>query len=187
MKKSMILLVAGIVTLGCIIPSVFPSAQATPTVDCLNIGITDADVDTTLQYGMSLLGSGDWERSYTVNTDQVYVGYISAELNAVVFLDTYALCNATSEVRNYTSEENFALIFANYDEYTLEDSCEKDGDLLSQFTAINEGTEYRANLWFTPLEDPSRALEVMLVFPQADPESLAEYSAVFFPAFTSCK
>lgn len=187
MKRLIILLVAGIVTMGCIVPSVLPSTQATPTVDCLNIDITDADVNTTLQYGMPLLDSGDWERSYTVNTDQVYVSYISAELSAVVFFDTYTLCNAASDIRYYTSEENFALIFANYDEYTLDDSCETNGVLLSQFTAFDGGTEYRANLWFTPLEDPGRALEVMLVFPQTDPESLAEYSAVFFPAFTSCK
>ncbi|MEW6093903.1 MAG: hypothetical protein AB1531_08065 [Chloroflexota bacterium] len=187
MKKIIFFLVAGIVILGCSIPSFFSPTPDTVIVDCSNIAITDADVNSTLEYGTSLLTRGDWKRSYTVNTDQVYATYISDELNAVVFVDTLALCNARTELRAYANEDNLAVILANYEKYTPVDSCEKDGVLLFQFTAFNNETNYNVNIWFSPLENPHRALTVVIVFPQADFNSMEEYSAAFFPALTACK
>ena len=187
MKKVIYFLMAGIVILGCTIPSFLSPTQEISPADCSAISVTDADVNSTLQYGKSLVSKGDWERSYTVKTKQVYASYTSVELNAVVFVDTLALCNASTELKAYANENNLATILANYDSHKLVASCEKDGTLLFQFTALNDEVNYNVNLWFTSLKNPNRALEVMLVFPQTDSTSMKEYSTVFFPALITCK
>jgi hypothetical protein len=187
MKKFNFFLIACVVILACDLPTFLSPSPKTGSADCSNIAITDADLETTLDYGKSMLTTGDWERSYTVQTDQVFATYISSQLNAVVSVNTLALCNARTEVKTYASPENLKIILSNYEKSTQVASCEKDGVLLFQFTAFNDKTDYDINLWVAPLEDPNRALELMVVFPQADPKSMEEYSNAFFPALTACK
>jgi hypothetical protein len=185
MKRVIILITVSLFILGCAIPSFLAPTQQ--TADCSSIAITDADTQATLKYGASLLSQGDWKRSYTVNTDQVFVSYISDSLNAVVFVDTIALCNAKTELKNYANEKNIEIMLSNYESYKSTNSCEKDDTLFFQFTAVDQGTNYNVNLWLKPLDEPNRALEIMLVFPQTDVKNMAEYSSTFYPDFTSCK
>lgn len=185
MRRIITLFTASFFILACATPSFLtPTQQET---DCSSIAITDADTQSTLKYGESLLSQGDWKRSYTVNTDQVFVSYISDGLHAVVFVDTTALCNAKTELKNYANEKNIAIMLSNYESYQSTNSCKKGDTLLFQFTAVDQGTNYNVNLWFKPLDDPNRALEIMLVFPQTDVKNMAEYSSNFYPDFTTCK
>ena len=187
MKKIIFFFLAGILTLGCTLPTfLFPTPESA-SPDCLNLDITEADIASTLDFGTRLLDTGDWIRTYSADTSQVYASYGSAELNAVVFVDTIAFCNTPAELKAWVTEENLDIILSNYEQHTREKSCEKDGILLYQFTAFNQGTNYNINLWFSPLVNPNRALEVMLVFPQADTESMQTYSTEFFPSLTTCK
>jgi hypothetical protein len=187
MKRIVLFLFASFFLFGCTLPPFLSPTPDTANPDCSNIAITDADVDATLEYGKSLLSQGDWKRTYTVATDQVYASYISNELSAVVHVDTLALCNAPVALKPYANQETLTAILSNYDSYLSVASCEKNGALLFQFTALDQGTNYNISLWYALLKNPNRALEVMLVFQQTDPERMAAFAEYFFPNLITCQ
>ena len=190
MKKIIVFIAFGIIVSACSSSSM-PFLQAQPAVptDCASTVITDADVDVTLQYGEKLFTEADWKRTfYTVQTDQVYVSREHKTISAIAFVDRMVLCDASTELKNYANEKNIGIMLANYEKYTPVDSCDKNGTLLFQFTALNGGLEYKINLWLTLIDGhPHNALEVMLVFPKNDLKMMDTYAQEFFPDLSSCK
>ena len=197
MKKVLSLLAAGILMLGCIIPS-FPATETTPSspgsisntgasADCSSLKITDEEVLSTRQYIGNVLSNGDWINDYyTVTPTNVTVDYASTGLHARIQVFTSVLCSANTVLKNYITETNFDFLFRGYDGYSITDSCEKDGILFYQFSATSQGSTFTINSWTRPLEDGNHFMLLSASFPESDAQNLNFYSEAFYPNFTSC-
>lgn len=200
MKKIPFLIAAGILVLGCklLSPALtqpgppedpqFTAPQPEPTpVDCSSLTITDADVRATQQYGKDILSNGDWTSSYNVTATDVIVSYVSTGLQARIEFNTTVLCGAKTVLKNYLNDAYFNAFFSAYDSYAITDSCEKDGTLLYEVSAVYQNSNYSIRSWFEPLDDDNHFMITTAYFPQADTGNLDFYSAAFHPDYASCR
>ncbi len=77
-------------------------------------------------------------------------------------------------------------IMSEYQDVVLQGSCNQDGVLLFEHSAASQGFAYQSRLWFTPTQNPNRAMKVMIVFPSGDEDNLDSFSKAFFPNFMQC-
>ena len=169
---------------------ILPSgASPVVTPGCISNEPTQNDVDRTLTYTDDIFSGADWVRSYTVESGHVYASWSNESLGALSFTEALIFsCGYTeSDLDSYYNEENWQIIFANYESYKPVSECKsKDGLRLYQFTAIKDGYEYAIKYWMLK-DTTTRVMEMMIVFPVESKALMDEYSSKLFPALTSCK
>lgn len=176
---------------GAVIATPILPSGASPVVTpgCISNEPTQNDVDRTLTYTDDIFSGADWVRSYTVESGHVYASWSNESLGALSFTEALIFsCGYTeSDLDSYYNEENWQIIFANYESYKPVSECKsKDGLRLYQFTAIKDGYEYAIKYWMLK-DTTTRVMEMMIVFPVESKALMDEYSSKLFPALTSCK
>ncbi len=198
--KLSILLAISIFLSSCEIPGavlstpVLPSIAATqaPPVDmsgCISPEPTQDDIDRALTYTDEIFSGTEWVRSYTVESSRVSVTFAADSLNAVGFVEALIFpCGyGDPELDTFFSNENWQIIFANYESYEAISEC-KSGDSLRlyQFDAVEAGSDYEIKYWALNDTD-TRVMGLMIVFPVESESLTDEYSSALFPDLTSCK
>jgi len=198
--KISILLTAAIFLSSCEIPGavlstpILPSAAApqSPQVDaagCISVEPTQGDIERSLAFTDEIFSGPEWTRSYTVETGRVSVTYIGDSLSALGFVEALIFpCGyGESDVDGFFSDENWQIIFENYESYKAVSEC-KSGDSLRlyEFNAVEEGYDYEIKYWALNDTD-TRVMETMIVFPVESKSLMADYSSALFPDLASCK
>jgi hypothetical protein len=193
-KLSLLLMVVLFLS-SCEIPGavistpVLPSGtQAADTAGCISSDPSQDDIDRALGYTDQIFSAPEWTRSYTVETNRVYVTW-SSTANAMAFVEALIFpCGyGRTDLDNFFNAENWKIVFANYESYKAVAEC-KLGDVLRlyQFTAVKEGFEYDIKYW--ALNDTAtRVMGMMIVFPTDSKSLMDEYSSNLFPQITSCQ
>ncbi len=161
--------------------------QATPA--CISSEPTDADIDRALTYTEELFSGPDWERSYTVGGGRVSVTWANATDAAIAYSEAliFPCSYEEPDLNNFFSDENWNVIFGNYESYQPIAECRTDDGLrLYQFSATEEGFDYAINYWVEN-DTETRVMDMMIVFPAESTSLMDEYSANLFPELTSCK
>jgi hypothetical protein len=194
--KFSILLITAIFLSACEIPGAVLATPSLPSVGqpvvtpgCISREPTQADIDHALTYAGKIFSGIDWVRSYTVETNRVYVTWSNGPLNALAFTEALIFeCGYTdSDIDAYFSGENWNTIFANYESYQAISECKSTNKLrLYQFTAQKAGFEYAIKYW-TLNDTDTRVMELMIVFPVDSKSLMDEFSSRLFPELTSCK
>ncbi len=164
-----------------------PIEQATPV--CISQEPTDADVDRALTYTKELFSSPDWERTYTVGGGRVVVTWSNGAATAIAYLEAliFPCTYEEPDLNNFFNEENWQIIFANYESYQPVAECRTDNGLrLYQFSAVDSGFTYNINYWVKN-DTETRVISMMIVFPVESEVLMTEYSNSLFPELTSCK
>ena len=194
-KLSLVLVIA-IFLSSCEIPGAVLSTPALPseaqpvgTPSCISSEPTQGDIERALTYTDDIFSGVDWVRSYTVETNRVYVTWANGSLNALAFVEALIFeCGyGEPELDSFFSDENWNIIFANYESYQPVSKCRSEDSLrLYQFTAVKDSFNYEINYW--ALKDTNtRVMEMMIVFPVESKSLMDEYSSNLFPDLTSCK
>ncbi|MBI5962159.1 MAG: hypothetical protein HY863_01685 [Chloroflexi bacterium] len=197
--KSSILFIAAILLSACEIPGAVlstpipPSAAATlaPIVDmsgCISPEPTQNDIDRALAYTDEIFSGTEWTRSYTVESSRVSVTFNSDSLGAVGFVEALIFpCGyGDSDLDTFFSNENWQIVFANYESYKALSECKSGGSLrLYQFNAVEEGGDYKIKYWALNDTD-TRVVGMMIVFPVESESLMDEYASALFPDLTSC-
>ena len=171
-----------------------PSAANDPSVEqatpaCISSEPTDADIDRALNYTEELFSGPDWERSYTVGGGRVSVTWANATDAAIAYSEAliFPCSYEEPDLNNFFSDENWNVIFGNYESYQPIAECRTDDGLrLYQFSATEEGFDYAINYWVEN-DTETRVMDMMIVFPAESTSLMDEYSANLFPELTSCK
>lgn len=165
-----------------------PTSQAEgPSDACGPILPSEDDVRFALSFGSQHLDPLQWVRSYTVEPYKVSVTRKNDTEGAIAFTE-YLLFNcgySQADLDNYFSDENFNIVFGNYDSHTLQKFCENKGLALYEYQAVTEGMDFLARYWVKQ-ESDKRLLVFMLVFPQANQNTLNSYAQKIFPDLTHC-
>ena len=170
-------------------PSQPSEAQPVGTPACISSEPTQNDIERALTYTDEIFSGTEWVRSYTVEKSRVYVTWSNGSLNALAFAEALIFpCGyGESDLDSFFSDENWGIIFANYESYKAVSECRsKDGLRLYQFTAVKEGFEYGVKYWVLNDTD-TRVMEMMIVFPVESKSLMDEHSSILFPDLTSCK
>ena len=168
-----------------------PTARVLPIVTpvCVSTEPTQADIDSALGYTGNLFSEPEWQRIYTVSDGSVAVTWSSDTLGSVAYLEVLIFPCGYEEpdLNNFLSNENWGVIFENYESYAVVSECRTDiGLRLYQFKAMEQGYEYDIKYWAENDSD-TRVMAVMIVFPVESSSLMDEYSADLFPELTSCK
>jgi hypothetical protein len=171
-------------------PKILPTDTPLPTVTpvCASPNPTQADVDRALSYTHDVFGAPEWNQSYTVSDSSVAVIWQNAPLGAAVYLEALIFPCGYEEpdLDKYFSDQNWKLIFANYESYELTRACKRDDGLrLYEFKTHNQGFEYGIKYWVKSDTD-TRVISTMLVFPLVSKLLLDEYSSMLFPDYSTC-
>jgi hypothetical protein len=170
-------------------PAAAPQTQAADAVGCISSEPAQDDIDRALKYTDEIFSGAEWARSYTVETNRVTVTFSGEPLNALAFVEALIFqCGySETEVDGYFNQENWDIIFVNYDSYEAVSDCRFGESLrLYQFKAMEEGYGYRINYW--ALNDTEwRVMGMMIVFPVESKSLMDEYSSALFPELASCK
>ena len=106
-----------------------------------------------------------------------------AYLEALIFPCTYE----EPDLNTFFNEENWQIIFANYESYQPVAECRTDTGLrLYQFSTVDSGFTYNINYWVKN-DTETRVISMMIVFPVESEALMTEYSNSLFPELTSCK
>jgi hypothetical protein len=171
------------------LPASTEPAVAVAAPACISTEPTDADIERALSYTEDLFSGTEWERSYTVATGRVSVTWSDNTDGAVAYLEAliFPCTYEEPDLNNFFSEENWQIIFANYESYKAVAECKTDGGLrLYQFSAIEQGSEYDIKYWAENDTD-TRVIGMMIVFPAESDALMDEYSNGLFPELTSCQ
>lgn len=182
---------------GAVIPNADRPATAAPALEappkatpvCISSEPSQDDVDDALAYTGSLFEPADWQRTYTVSEGRVAVTWFNDAQASVAYLEALIFPCGYEEIDldYFFNEENWRVIFENYESYEHVAECRTDDGLrLYQFKALEQGYEYNVNYWADNDTD-TRVMGVMIVFPVESPDLMNEYSSGLFPKFTSCK
>lgn len=161
--------------------------QATPA--CISLEPTDADIDRALTYTKDLFSGPEWERSYTVGGGRVSVAWSNATDAAIAYAEAliFPCSYEEPDINNFFSDENWSVIFGNYESYQPVAECRtNDGLRLYQFIAVEAGFNYAINYWVEN-DTETRVMDMMIVFPAESTELMDEYSNSLFPELTSCQ
>lgn len=167
---------------------VFTLPTAT-TPACIDREPTQADIDRALEFTGNLFTSADWERSYTVTDGRVSVTWLNNSLGAVVYLEAIIFpCGyEDQDLDAYFIDENWAVIFENYESYEILSSCRIDSGLrLYEIQAESMGFNYDVRYWARNDTD-HRVLTVMMTFPEGSDPVSGEYATRLFPPLTDCR
>lgn len=158
-----------------------------PRDDCGLYEPSAADVEKMLTFGLDAFNSNDWVKSYSVEPYKITLTRRNDTAQAIAYSEYLIFtCGYTQEdMNNYFNDEGFGIIFADYESYALGNFCEKSGVSLYEYDLVDEGTPFKARYWVKQDTD-TRILVYMLVFPEATPGVLDEYSQKIFPNMASC-
>lgn len=168
-----------------------PTARVLPiaTPVCVSTEPTQADIDSALTYTGDLFRESEWQRTYTVSDGSVAVTWSSDTFGSVAYLEVLIFPCGYEEpdLNNFFSNENWGVIFENYESYAVVSECITNTGLrLYQFKAMEQGYEYDIKYWAENDSD-TRVMAVMIVFPVESSSLMDEYSADLFPELTNCK
>jgi len=155
---------------------------------CISSEPAQKDIDRALTFTGELFSAPEWTRSYTVADGRVSVFWSNDPLGVVAYLEALIFPCGYEEpdLDNFFNDENWQIIFANYDSYEPVSECKRDDGLrLYEFTAVTAGFDYNINYWAQNDTD-TRVISVMTVFPVESQSLMDEYSARLFPNFISC-
>lgn len=172
------------------VPPITPTDIPLPTVTpvCISPAPTQEDVDRALAYTGNTFNTPDWAQSYTVNETAVAVLWQNVPQSALVYLEARIKpCGYEEPDLNMEfSDENWKLVFANYENYELTDECRNDNGLrLYEFKTQNQGLEYGIKYWVENDTD-TRIIVTMLVFPLESKLLLDEYASMLSPGYSTC-
>ena len=156
---------------------------------CISPEPTQNDINQALSYSDKMFDTIDWERSYSVAETRVAVTWLSSQLSSVTYLEALIFpCSYEDiDIDNYFNDENWAVIFENYESYEMTNECASDGGLrLYQFEAKNLGSDYFIRYWVKPDTD-HRIITMMMTFPFQNIAALEDYSYRLFPTLTTCE
>ena len=167
------------------------AASVVPKVTpvCISSEPAQDDIDTALSYTGDLFGELEWQRTYTVSDGRVAVTWFSDTLGSVAYLEALIFPCSYEELDldDFFNEENWQVIFENYESYEHVAECRTDDGLrLYQFKAVEQGYDYDIKYWVENDTD-TRVLGVMIVFPVESTSLMDDYSSELFPDLTSCK
>ena len=168
------------------VPTRIVEILPTVTPACISPEPTQSDIDRALGFTGKLFESDEWEKSYTVAENKVSVSWVSA--TAVAYLEAliYPCSYEEPDINSYFSDENWKIIFQNYQSYEVVNECRDDRGLrLYQFEAISDGAEYDVNYWVKN-DTNTRVISLMLVLPGGSTTEMDEYAYSLFPTLTTC-
>lgn len=164
-----------------------PIATFTPV--CISAEPTQADIDRALSFGDSSFDTVEWERSYTVSTNKVAVTWLNNSQDAVAYLEALIFpCGyEEGDVDDYFSDENWKIIFQNYESYeSTADMCRTHNGLRRyEFSAVSSGNNYDIQ-YFVKNDTNNRVISLMLVAPSTDQTLISEYTSRLFPGPLIC-
>jgi hypothetical protein len=180
------LLVAGILS-GCAASTSTPDQSAGPSDDCGPYEPSEADVKKMLSFGGDAFQSTDWVKSYTVEPYKITLTRRNDPAQAIAYSEylIFTCGYGQDDMNSYFNDEGFNIIFADYESHTLGNFCEQTGLSLYEYDLVDEGTPFKARYWVKQDTD-TRILVYMLVFPEATPGVLDEYSKKVFPSLDTC-
>lgn len=155
---------------------------------CISPEPTQEDVDRALSFTGKLFETGDWQRTYTVAENKVSVSWYSQALSSIAYLEAliFPCSYEEPDINAYFSDENWKVIFQNYQGYEPVDECRDDkGQRLYQFKVVSGDAGYDVNYWVKNDTD-TRAISFMLVLPEGS-DAISEYAYSLFPTLSSCK
>ena len=172
-------------------PRITPVEGPLPTVTpvCVSSEPAQSDIDRALEYTGGLLDTPEWERSYSVAENRVSVTWLNNSLGAVIYLEAliFPCSYEEPDLNEYFSDENWDIIFENYESYEASGGCRtNEGLRLYQFGASDQGVDYRINYWAEHDTD-TRVIVVMMTFPVGAENILDDFSSRLFPRLTSCQ
>jgi hypothetical protein len=200
--KSMVWLSAFLFIVACELPglrSAEPTPQIVPTQEiqsplptlepvCISDEPTQEDIDRGLAFTGNIFASPEWERSYAVMDGRVGVTWYNDTLGAVAYLEVLIFPCGYEEpdLDAYFSDENWEVIFENYDGYEIVSECKMNNGLqLYEVGASNMGFDYYINYWVRNDAD-TRVVTMMMTFPVESTDLLDEYSSRIFPTLSTC-
>jgi hypothetical protein len=182
---------------GAVIPNASVTETRVPTLEalpkgtpvCISSEPVQTDIDSALAYTGDLFKDPAWKRTYTVSEGSVAVTWSNDTLSAVAYLEALIFPCGYEEpdLDNFFNDENWKVIFANYESYEAVAECKTDTGLrLYQFKAVDKGYDYDIKYW-AKNDTGTRVMGVMIVFPVESKSLMDEYSTKLFPELTSCK
>ena len=163
------------------------TTYAGPTDECGPIEPSQQDVRFALEFGQALFSQPNWVKSYTVEPYRITLTRHNDEEGAVAYLE-YLMYNCgygQAELDEYFGDEGFAIVFANYESYSLFNFCEEGNLALYEYALENADETYAARYWVQQSTD-TRLLVFMLVFPEDRMFVMNSYSQELFPDLVSC-
>ena len=167
------------------------TVEVLPTVTpaCISQKPSEADIDQALSLTGQVFEQDDWEQSYTVSEDRVSVSWFSNSLGAVAFMEALIFPCGYEEpdLNNYFNDENWEIVFANYESYELVTECRSDaaGLRLYQFDVDSDGVPYLVNYWVKN-DTNNRVISFMMTVPDDSFDLLDEYSYSLFLQLSNC-
>ena len=155
---------------------------------CISSEPAQEDIDRALSFTGDLFGAPEWVRSYTVYEGRVSVAWSNDPLGAVAYVEAFIFPCGYEEpdLNNFFSDENWQVIFANYESFEAGSACKTDDGLrLYEFKAVTDGFEYHIKYWAQNDTD-TRVISTMIVFPVESQSLMDEYSNRLFPKLISC-
>lgn len=171
-------------------PRIIPTEKPLPTVTpaCISAEPVQADIDRALAYTGSMFETTDWERSYSVSENRVSVTWLNNVQGSVAYLEALIFpCGYEDlDLDEYFSDENWGVIFENYESYELADECETNGRLrLYVFDAVSQGYDYQIYYWVEN-DTATRVMVLMLTLPVEAENYLNEIAPRLFPNLPNC-
>jgi uncharacterized protein YqkB len=185
MKKIIFILLLGLFMAGC-------ASTTSPAVNlgtsCDNLQPTAGDIQYALNFGSKLFTNEVWQRSYTVQELDVIVSWTHRGVAALSDVSVLMFCNenGTDDLNLFYNNQIIKENFVNYDAAEITASCARDGIMLYELDAVEEGSNYKIHQWIQPLSK-TRLLSVIIVFPKEDNVLVDRYSQEFFPTLPSCE
>ena len=161
-------------------------AQVTPV--CISSDPAQADIDRALSFTGELFSAPEWARSYTVADGRVSVVWANDPLGVVAYVETLIFPCGYEEpdLNNFFNDDNWGIIFANYDSFETVSACKIDEGLrLYEFEAVTAGFDFNIRYWAQNDTD-NRVVGAMIVFPADSQALMDEYSERLFPELISC-
>ena len=167
-----------------------PASEIDPKVTpvCISPEPAQEDVDRALSFTDDLLSAPEWVRTYTVSDGRVSAVWSNDPLSAIAYVESLIFSCGYEEpdLNAFFSDENWQIIFANYESYEPTSACKTDTGLrLYEFKAVTAGLEYAIKYWVMNDTD-TRVMGTMIVFPVESQELINEYSTALFPDLASC-
>ncbi|MBI3161448.1 MAG: hypothetical protein HYZ23_03015 [Chloroflexi bacterium] len=171
-------------------PTALPTDIPLPTLTpaCISSEPTQDDIERALSYAGGVFDTPEWDMTHSVMEDHVSVTRQSVIQGAVAYLEAriFPCGYEEPDLNKYYNDENWKIVFQNYESYELSIQCRLDTGLrLYQFKAQNFGFEYDARYWVQNDTD-TRVIVTMLVFPIVPGSLIDEYASQLFPSLPNC-
>ncbi|MBC7877456.1 MAG: hypothetical protein H7Y59_09830 [Anaerolineales bacterium] len=173
-------------------PAVISEIDPKVTPVCISSEPTQDDIDRALSFTDELFTAPEWVRSYTVSDGRVSVYWSNGPLRAIIYVEALIFPCGYEEpdINNFFSDENWQIIFADYQSFEAVSACKTDNGLrLYEFKAIVTDAagdaEYMVKYWVMNDTD-TRVMGTMIVFPIESQSLIDENASALFPDLTSC-